>query len=167
MVARPRSSPAHHRPAAAARPITPAVSISHAILRSSPALLALRGAPFGSRRSIRAMANAGRLDSANTMAARLTSPTVASSVQRAGVDDRLRCAVAAQHHEQVADHDGLALLVALDHAVLLQLVERHLDHAHRTGHDARACGDDRVGMLDRKSTRLNSSHYCASRMPSS
>src|SRR3546814_8409047 len=123
MGARPRSSPAHHRPAAAARPITPAVSISHAILRSSRALPALRGAPFGSRRSIRAMANAGRLDSANTMAARLTSPTVTSSVQRAGVDDRLRCAVAAQHHEQVADPAGLALLVELDHAVLLPLVE--------------------------------------------
>src|SRR3546814_10183855 len=81
------------------------------------------------------MANAGRLDSANTMAARLTLPTVASSVQRAGVDDRLRCAVAAKHHQQVADHAGLALLVELDHAVLLQLVQRHLDYAHGAGDD--------------------------------
>src|SRR3546814_19449870 len=93
------------------------------------------------------MANACRLDSANTMAARLTSPTVASSVQRAGVDDRLRCAVAAQPHEQVADHAGLALLLELDHAVLLQLVERPLDHAHRTGHHRPSRGADCVGPL--------------------
>src|SRR3546814_19557263 len=122
MGARPRSSPAHHRPAAAARPITPAVSISHAILRSSRALPALRGAPFGSRRSIRAMANAGRLDSANTMAARLTSPTVSSSVQRAGVADRLRCAVAAPPHAQVDAPHGPALLVYANHAVPPELL---------------------------------------------
>src|SRR5690606_14403613 len=131
---RPRSSPAHHRPAAAARPITPTTSISHAIRRSSRALPALRGAPSGSRRSIRAITNAGRLDTANTMA-RLMSPTILSSVQRAAVDDRLGGAVAAQHHEQVADHGGLALLVQVDHVVLLQFVKRHLYHADRTGHD--------------------------------
>src|SRR3546814_18494605 len=92
------------------------------------------------------MANAGRLDSANTMAARLTSPTVESSVQRAGVADRLRCAVAAQHHHQVADHAGLALLVELEHAVPLQPVARHLHPAHTTGPDAHAFGYDRLGL---------------------
>src|SRR3546814_3042602 len=35
--------------------------------------------------------------------------------------------------------------------------------------DVDPCGDERVEAVrqDRKSTRLNSSHYCASRMPSS
>jgi len=40
------------------------------------------------------------------------------SVQRAGVDDRLRPPVAAEDDEQVADHRGLALLVELDDPAL-------------------------------------------------
>src|SRR5690606_1042843 len=111
---RSRSSPAHHSPAAESRPIMPTASIRRASLRSSLALPGVRGASFGSRQSVRAMKNAGRLDSANTMAARLASPTAAASVQRAGVDDGLGGAVAAQHHQQVADHVGLALLVEFD-----------------------------------------------------
>src|SRR3546814_9421308 len=36
----------------------------------------------------------------------------------------------------------------------------------RNGSELR-CTSESEGLLDRKSTRLNSSHYCASRMPSS
>src|SRR3546814_11656775 len=45
----------------------------------------------------------------------------------------------------------------------------HPEGTERTGDDSRpAIGrDQRVGILDRKSTRLNSSHLCTSRMPSS
>src|SRR5690606_2182936 len=68
-VARPRSSPAHHRPAAASRPITPTTSISRDRRRSSLAFVSLP-ASAAPRRSERAIRNAGTLDSANTTAAR-------------------------------------------------------------------------------------------------
>src|SRR5690606_828889 len=91
-----------------------------------------------------AMPNAGRPLTAIT---RGTSASTPASVQRAGVDDGLGAAVSAEHDQQVADHLRLALLVRFDHAVLLQLGQRHLDHAHGAGDDPGARGDHRVGLL--------------------
>jgi hypothetical protein len=44
--------------------------------------------------------------------------TSGSLIERAGVDNRLGVAVTTQHHQQVADHDRLALLVEVHYLVL-------------------------------------------------
>src|SRR4051812_46004916 len=49
-------------------------------------------------------------------------------VERAGVDDGLGVAFAAQHDHQVRDHRRLALVVELDDALLGEELERVLDH---------------------------------------
>src|SRR5690606_983746 len=69
---------------------------------------------------------------------------MARSIQGAGVDDRLRRALAAQHDEQVTHHRRLALGIEVDDAALRERVERHLDHRHRTLDDALARRDDRA-----------------------
>src|SRR3546814_10397539 len=48
----------------------------------------------------------------------------------------------------------------------VHLSETGMENAERLLHEAGILKDEQDG-LDRKSTRLNSSHYCASRMPSS
>src|SRR3546814_9989523 len=55
------------------------------------------------------------------------------------------------------------------HAIEAYRSGKRLGHVQGDDFSARfACkADTLVGSLDRKSTRLNSSHYCASRMPSS
>ena len=68
-------------------------------------------------------------------------------VQRARVDDGLGIAVAAQHHQQIAHHAGLALLVELDDMLGAQQLERHLDHANRALDDLLPRGDDGVRLL--------------------
>src|SRR3546814_10194643 len=71
-----------------------------------------------------------------------------------GADDFTGCGL---HQRRTAEEDRA--LVADDHRLV-----RHRRHVRATG-GARAhhAGD----LRDRKSTRLNSSHYCASRLPSS
>src|ERR1022692_4892733 len=83
-------------------------SIWALVLRSSSlAHLASASCTAGSRRS-------------RTLLRSVTaSPCPPSLVQGAGVDDGLGGLLAAQDHEQVGDHRGLALLVQLDDALLL------------------------------------------------
>ncbi len=47
-------------------------------------------------------------------------PWLPSLVEGAGVDDRLGGLLAAQHHEQVGDHRGIALLIQLDDVLVLE-----------------------------------------------
>src|SRR3546814_10714496 len=47
------------------------------------------------------------------------------------------------------------------------IVEALTDNRNRTAGEVRSAFSKHGGTLDRKSTRLNSSHQCASRMPSS
>src|SRR5688572_29478398 len=60
----------------------------------------------------------------------------------AGVDDRLRGLLTAEHNEEVAHHGSLALLVQLHDALVREHFEGHLHHAHRAFDDALARGDD-------------------------
>jgi hypothetical protein len=62
-------------------------------------------------------------------------PWLPSLVEGAGVDDRLGGLLAAQHHEQVRDHRGLALLIQLDDVLVLEPLQRQMDHADRAFHD--------------------------------
>src|SRR5687768_16998242 len=75
------------------------------------------------------------------------SATTDLLVNRAGVDHRLRVAIAAQHHQQVADHCRLPLFVELDDRLRRQHVERHFHHADRAFHNALARRDDGAGLL--------------------
>src|SRR5262245_30348595 len=50
-------------------------------------------------------------------------------VERAGVDDRLGVAVAAQNDEQVRYHGRLSLLVEIDDLLPAEFLESHLHHA--------------------------------------
>jgi benzoate membrane transport protein len=68
-------------------------------------------------------------------------------VERAGVHDLLGGLLAAQHHEQVRDHGCLALLVQLDDALVVQPLQRELDHADRALDDPLPRGDDGAGLL--------------------
>lgn len=54
-----------------------------------------------------------------------------SSVQTSRVDDRLRVMVSAEDDQQIRNHRRLALLIQIDRAVLLQTLQRHLNHADR------------------------------------
>src|SRR5580698_4743722 len=76
-----------------------------------------------------------------------SSGAAPSLVEGAGVDDRLGGLLAAQHYQQVGHHGGLAFLVQLDHALLLQLLESQLDHADRALHDPLPGADHRAGLL--------------------
>jgi len=78
---------------------------------------------------------------------RLALGHATSVVEGARVDDWLRAALAAEHHEQVAHHRCLALFVELDDVVAREAIEGHLHHAHRAVDDALARGDDRAGLL--------------------
>ena len=71
-------------------------------------------------------------------------------VERAGVDDGLRVALAAQDDHQVRDHRRAALVVELDDVLLRQHVERHLDHADRAFDQRLARGDDGLRLLAAK-----------------
>ena len=55
--------------------------------------------------------------------------------------------LAAEHDEQIADHGGLALLVEVHDMFFGELLERHVDHAHRAVYDLLARGDDGLGLL--------------------
>jgi 2-desacetyl-2-hydroxyethyl bacteriochlorophyllide A dehydrogenase len=70
-----------------------------------------------------------------------------SLVERAGVDDLLGGLLAAEHHQQVGDHRGLALLVKLHHPLLLQALQGQPDHADRALHDGQAGADHGRGLL--------------------
>src|SRR5262249_5478076 len=56
-------------------------------------------------------------------------PRGRSLPQRAGVDDLLGSLLAAQDHEQVGDHGGLALLGQLDDAFFVKALQGQADHA--------------------------------------
>src|SRR3546814_18713648 len=60
------------------------------------------------------------------------------------------------HQKRVGDIAPAAILMKIDRNLIFVGTERQFEEGGRA--DA---------ILDRKSTRLNSSHYCASRMPSS
>ena len=68
-------------------------------------------------------------------------------IQTAGVDDGLSVVVAAQHHQQVGHHGGLALLVQIYQIALVQALEGHFHHAHGAVHDHLAGVDDGRGLL--------------------
>src|SRR3954452_24224645 len=70
-----------------------------------------------------------------------------SLIKRAGVDHRFHAAFTAKHHQKVADHGSLALLVEVDHLLAADLLERHFDHADCAFHDLGARGDDRSRLL--------------------
>src|SRR3546814_9054423 len=81
-------------------------------------------------------------------------------------------------HALVVEHGGHAFRRGVDlFAALIKPPQNRLAHRLEPGHaiiakiglEPRMDGGDRrdVVALDRTSTRLNSSHYCASRMPSS
>src|SRR5690606_2819462 len=95
-----RLPPAQYRPRAPSRTTAP----SRAQRRAMPGEW-----PGPPRANQAATPSAGRPVMATI---RGTSASIAApSVQRAGVDDGLGAAVAAQHHQQVADHLRLAFLV--------------------------------------------------------
>src|SRR3546814_4290325 len=84
------------------------------------------------------------------------------------IERAFRLAVPAILHRDLGDGDGLAPAFAA------QADRRHAVAAHEAelagliDDAAQAVGEAAgAGAVDRKSTRLNSSHYCASRMPSS
>lgn len=56
-------------------------------------------------------------------------------IQTARVDDWLCPSVGDDRHQQVVDHVRLALFIQRHDPVLLQLRDRHLDHAHRSFDD--------------------------------
>ena len=62
---------------------------------------------------------------------RVQRPLIGLLVQGAGIDDGLRPPVAAQHHEEIRDHGGLAFFVQVDDTLLGETNERHLHHADR------------------------------------
>jgi len=68
-------------------------------------------------------------------------------VEGTGVEHRLGVGLAAEHHHEVGCHRSLALFVKLDDAVIGELLECHVDHAHGTLHDLLAGRDDRFGLL--------------------
>jgi len=74
-------------------------------------------------------------------------PWLRSLVQGAGVDHWLGGLLAAQDHEQVGDHRGLALLVQLDDALVLEPLQGELDHADRSLDDPLPGADHGVGLL--------------------
>ena len=54
-------------------------------------------------------------------------------VQRARVDHRLGCVLTAEHHQEVADHDGFAVLVEMGQVPVAQLLQCHYGVAKTMG----------------------------------
>src|SRR5215470_271225 len=74
-------------------------------------------------------------------------PWLSSLVEGAGVDHWLGGLLAAQDDKQVGDHRGLALLVQVDNVLVLEPLQRQLDHADRAFDDPLPGADHRVGLL--------------------
>src|SRR5499427_2122259 len=84
----------------------------------------------------------------NTLLRSLTAlPCLPSLVEGPGVDDLLGGLLAAQDHEQVGHHRGLALLIELDHVLFFQPLEGELDHADRSLDDLHPGAHHGAGLL--------------------
>src|SRR6516225_9974576 len=69
-------------------------------------------------------------------------PCLPSLVEGPSVHDLLGGLFAAQHHEQVGHHGGLALLVQFHHAFFLEPLQREPDHADRAFDDLHPGADN-------------------------
>ena len=68
-------------------------------------------------------------------------------VQRSCVYDRLGRLVATEHHEQIAYHRSLLVIVEVDNVLVGKLVKCHLHHRNSTLDDLLAGGDDSRSLL--------------------
>src|SRR3546814_3892299 len=99
----------------------------------------------------------GQVDQRRGNEERADPPRTAGVQQNRRLLDRLEAADAG------ADHDAGPLLRLLVRRLPPRIFDRHARRADAVDDDA----VDLALLADRKSTRLTSSHYCASRMPSS
>ena len=68
-------------------------------------------------------------------------------VQRSCVYDWLCRLIATEHHEQIAYHRSLLVVVEVYDILVRELVERHLHHRHSTLDDLFTGGDDSRSLL--------------------
>src|SRR3984885_12463020 len=70
-----------------------------------------------------------------------------SGVKRAGIDYGRCVRISAEYDQKIADHCSLAFIVELHDVLLIQFVQRHVNHADRVLHDDLSGCDNRLRLL--------------------
>jgi len=68
-------------------------------------------------------------------------------MQRAGVDDRMSLILAAEDHQQVADHCRTSFVIEFDHLFVGQFRQSHLNHRDCAMNNFLPGGDHRFRLL--------------------